>query len=412
MLRKKTPQLGFLVVAGVGTSFSAHALEPADILVHELGGVYLRPQFDLTEVYTSNTFYEERDEKDNFITYVSPGIDLFKGRIEDNHVLFNYHLTGVHYAQDETSLTGVETEDLNRIDHYLALVNRWEFNRLVLRGDSQVSFLGGLLGTTDATLNRGSIDRIENRHSYTGSFSVTAKSRIALTGSYYGRDLESAATLLDNSWWRTKLGYHYDTFSKTALVGELYYGQNFADPNRNSGANSGGDADSFGGFIGATGDFTAKLTGDVRFGYEHRKANFQGGSRTSDGPVGEVGLTYNISAKSRAQLSYERRFGLSVSSRGSTTTTDKVEFLFNQIVGTSGKLTASFLAALELREYDGGVDDGRTDDYFLVGAGLDYKIQDWLVVGTGYNFTIFETDSLRYGDYDAHRVNLSLQIGY
>ena len=408
------PRLGFVVAAGVGTSISAHALEPYDVLVYSVGPVLIRPQFDFTETYSSNVFYSEDNPQDNFISYISPGIDLLLGRIEDNYVAFNYHATVVNYNQSEESeddvINPIRTDDLNRVDNYLALGSRWEFNRVVVQGTSRVDFLGGLLGAGEGSFTRGNIDRVENAHNYSVGTKVTEKSKVTVSGNYYERDLEDKATLLDYSSWRAKLGYQYDSFSKTSLLGEVYYGE--YETSQNSGLGQGGDAEALGAFIGATGEFTSKINGEVRVGYETRSARSTGTTTDSDGVVGEIALTYNISAKSVAQLAFERRFGLDISSQGSTQTTDELKFQFKQALGNSGKLAASFLALFQNKDFDGGFSDGRNDQFFVTGVGLDYNIQDWLIVGAGYNFTSFETDSLRYSDYDVHNVNVSLQIGY
>src|SRR5206468_12576744 len=108
-------------------------------------------------------------------------------------------------------------------------------------------------------------------------------------------------------------GFSFQATEKTSVFGEFYSGQSATKPNRPFNTNDvtsfkGPHADFFGGFVGARGNFTSRLKGSVKAGYESR--HFSDGAPASSSPVVEATLDQRFSDRTFASLTYTRRNSL------------------------------------------------------------------------------------------------------
>jgi hypothetical protein len=399
-LRLIHPKTALWLTAGASSlGLAAHAFEATDILAVQAGPVVLRPRVDFEETYDSNLFYRENDTVDDFITYISPGINIILGRRERNFISFDYMLRSAFYA---------EQDDLNALNHYFNIANQYQGDRLTITGTDRIELLDGILGAglnfvTEQTKSTSYLDR------YTVSYSSSAKTRVYLTGLHEAIDYESGSTLLDYNTLSGTLGFAYQAFPKTDFFGEVYYGQTATDPN-NETTPKGPHSEFLGGFLGANGSFTAKLNGTVKVGYEAR--SFSDDSPSPDGPVVEASLTQQFSPKTRATLAYTRRNSVSVQSGSASYVADILTARLTQAIGTRGKWISSLMFSYESDAFDENVFANREDNLYRIGAGLTYQIQLWLRASLGYDFQNFDSNDPTLSDYDLHRVTLTLGVGY
>ena len=99
------------------------------------------------------------------------------------------------------------------------------------------------------------------------------------------------------------------------------------------------DVEFVGGFIGARGNFTEKLSGTAKVGYEWRR--FTDGSSVPSEPVADLAITEQFSEKRGLSLTYSRQNNLSVQYSRQTYTADSVGLVFTQTLGPSRKWQAT-----------------------------------------------------------------------
>src|SRR5881394_2795645 len=144
MLCSRRGQHRFTIAAGVfAAGARALALDANDVLVYSLGPVRVRPQIAVSERYDDNIFYQGNkslpgvNPEDDFITTLSPAVNVQLGRTLGNHILFRYQLDQAFYARNSAE---------DHQDHLFSLNTRIEGNRLSLDGNDSVQFLSGILG--------------------------------------------------------------------------------------------------------------------------------------------------------------------------------------------------------------------------------------------------------------------------
>src|SRR5690349_2018420 len=95
-------------IAAIQFAAPLSALEPEDVLFFKTGPLTIRPQLALAEQYNDNLFYQPRNQVEDFISIISPGLKLQLGRPEHNFMSFGYTLDQLIYA---------ENSDLNAPQH-------------------------------------------------------------------------------------------------------------------------------------------------------------------------------------------------------------------------------------------------------------------------------------------------------
>jgi hypothetical protein len=172
------------------------------------------------------------------------------------------------------------------------------------------------------------------------------------------------------------------------------------------------DSDFFGGHISAVGDFSEKLKGNVKVGYQTRQfdrlSNGLGGG--SHGlPIFEAEVDYDFTEKRTASLTYRHGGSVSIESPDSEVTTDYVIVQVSQQIGTTGKLKATFGATYELDTYE--TLGARKYQYLRMNAGVSYSFNQWLKSSLRYDFDMFDGNKGNV-DYNVNRVMLGLSVGY
>lgn len=398
-------------LALLSSGWTTVALEPEDVLFFKTGPLSLRPQFSLGETYSDNIFYQETDPVEDFITVVSPGVKLQLGRPDHNYVELNYQYDHLFY---------IENSDLNTGQHTFNLTDELALERLKLRGADRIQLLSNPLGGVveqiidpngNAIIVRGNVDRFSVSDSYTLSYDLSEKTAVYVRGDHSMVDYEQSVLLYDMRKLTGTGGFAFQVFPKTAVFGEVYYGQTRTEPN-NPLQPGNPRLDAVGGYIGARGDFTPKLTGMAKVGYERRE--FTDDSSAPSDPVADLSLAYVFSPKRSLALTYSHQNFVSVQYSRQTYTADTVGLNFNQMLGTSGKWQATLGGSYSLYGYErgGGVSQSVDYNYIRASFSLAYKIQRWLTAICGYDFEKVMGDTGQVIEYDVNRVNLRLTVGF
>ena len=245
-----------------------------------------------------------------------------------------------------------------------------------------------------------------------------------------------------------------------SLFTEGHYGQSSLQPNLTTQSKAPHSV-FYGGYVGFKGDFTARLTGMVKVGYETRM--FPAGSTTRSGassPAVEASLTYVPTLKSQIALNYSKKTDVSQYFGSQTLTYDTVGLTFQQTIGSSGKwliqiqgnysvtdngdLTqpisvpqadadnfsksvtvlandpASHTATLLQLPQSISGNVGRTDVQLSLGPTLIYQPRPWLQASVGYRFEHY-TPQFRDANYasthplipyDVNQFTFRIAIGF
>ncbi|MEO8426649.1 MAG: outer membrane beta-barrel protein [Verrucomicrobiota bacterium] len=391
----------WLAVAGVAVGIMpARAIQPSDVLAYSIGPLLVRPQFDITETFDSNLYYRHDDEIGDFITAISPGINLYLGKPEHHSISFNYQLDRLIHA-DQSRLDGN--------NHTFTIQTHLQGPHWSLTGLDKILLLSNRPLGAELNFVQGIVDYNVYANNYRLTYNLSEKTSVYLDGAYDAADYAQGTSVLDYNNFIATAGFAYAALPKTTFFGEIYYGQTATDPNVPTTPKS-AHSDFVGGFLGAKGDFTTKLSGVMKAGYESRKF---ADVASADGNFVIAGsLDYRFSEKSAASLNAVRRSGVSVQSGNAGYILDSISIQIKQGIGSRGKWVAGLAAAYDVYNYEGNVFANRTDKLYRVSAGLDYLVQVWLTAGVGYEFSRFDSTSSSVSDYDVHRITVRLAVGY
>jgi hypothetical protein len=385
------------------------ALEPEDVLFIQKGPLTFRPQFSLSELYNDNIFYQSQDQVQDLITDISPGLKLQLGRPEHNYISLSYTLDELLYA---------DHSDLDAPQHAVLLSDQFQLERLKLVGSDRFQLAssppGGvverIIGTNGlATIVGSNVDRLSFEDSYTLSYDLGEKTGIYVRANHNSSDYQQGIGLYDIETLVGTFGFGYRAFPKTIFFGELYYGLTTTDPNIAT-LPPNPDLNFVGGYVGVRGNFTEKLSGMVKAGFEQREFAENAGS--SGDPVVDMALTQRFSEKQSLSLTYSRQSSVSVQYSRQTYTTDSMGLQFTQLLGPSRKWQVGLGGNYSMYSYDQSGANAVQYDYVRASVSLAYRIQRWLTTSLGYDFERVIGDNRAVIDYDVNRVTLRLAIGY
>ena len=452
----------------------ALGLDAEDILNFSWGRFSLKPQLDLTEMYTDNLAFGNNDatfgqvfrplvgvdgfgqpvlgpvttnqiiirrQESDIVSTVSPGLRIDYGTPGGN-------LVALDLTHDQ--IVNADHQESDTAQEHLRFRLEYAQSRISLTGRSSLdqlsSYLGGaqFVGNTAGTL----IKRRLWSDDYKLTYDSSGKTDIYVSASNSETDYEQGTQLLDSNTWRGSLGTSYKMTAKVALFSEGHYGQSAVNPNVATQA-KGPHSTFYGGYVGLRGDFTAKITGTVKVGYETR--DFAGVSKASGAgtPAVEASVSYVPRPKTQISLNYSRRTEVSSQVNSQAFTYDSVGITAVQLVGDRGKWSIQGNASLNSSDYGDipttvpvlatdasgqvvfdrlgnptyrGVpgNGGRSDTTFNIGMGLIYQPYLWLSGTISYQYESYSLDfrdaayaSLRpLIPYDNHIVSLRVAVGF
>ena len=398
-LRSGTYNLAGLALTGATV---VSAFEPSELLLIQKGPVALKPQFELTETYDDNVTYREEDKEADFKTVFSPGLTFQWGDLTLNYLELTYFYDRVVY---------IDLADLNADQHRVSFVSHFEKRRFTLEGRDEyqhlVSPLGGGISIGGQSVARDLWDDV-----YHLGYELSDKTAIYFEPYHSTVNYEEGVNLYDSFTLKGTVGFEYKAFSRTSFFGEIYYGRTKHDVNTELLAQY-PTAEYVGSFVGARGNFTEKLTGSVKGGYEYRW--YRNDPEDLNAPVFEISLTERFTENTVLNLIYSRRVYESVQFVRSSYTASTVAASLLQNIGADGRLRARLDASYLSTAYEDNpayIVGEREDQIVNTRLTFTYDIKLWLRAFGSYNFEYLESNEPTVTDYLVNRFTLGLQLGY
>ncbi len=494
--------MGLTLSGLVVVALPVAALDAEDVLNYRWGKLTVKPQLDITSVFTDNVFYGNnsilaalpaspteylstnavavsiggtnnfilrgpgpdsgtlvtnglpvisRSAEHDVLMTISPGARFAYGYSDANHFSLEYTFDKIFYTEHPQYNTDQQSF---LFDTSLA-ASHWK-----LKGSDQMRFLSSFLGGGYFSTAAQQVNRREWVDDYRFDYEISPKTYAYVEGNHYNQDYDKGLNIYDADTLRGSLGGGYNLSDLVSVFLEGYYGQTAVAPNIDT-QPKGPHSTVIGGFVGLKGDFTARITGSVKVGYETRMfpESAGGGSSSASSPAVEVKLTYAPSLKTQLSLSYSRRTDVSQQFVRQALTYDNIGLTALQTIGTSGRWFVQFAANytstetgdlqsqffvrdlnasgvpnnfVEVPDYATGnvylVEQykavtgniGRTDTQITIGPTLVYQPRPWLQASLGYQFTHFSSSyrDAQYASthplipYDANEVTLRVSIGF
>jgi hypothetical protein len=406
LMQKKLPS-GVGLLAAVASFSTVEAVDPSTFLLYQKGPVALKPQLTVSETFNDNVSYRRDNKESDFITVLSPGLVLQVGRKDFNFLEFSYTYDRYIYA------------DLNEFDanqHHIASRLKFQKNRLTLDGRDTIDFLssplgggyssGSTSGTEGVIVGGRKVDRTAFADSYRLTWDASERSDLYLGLGHSFWDYEEDLALYDSRTLIGTLGFEYHPFTKAFFFGETYFGETQNDRNVEA-LSEYPTANFVGMFVGTRGNFTEKLRGMAKAGFEHRYYSDGGDPLTT--PVVEMSLAATLTENTELNAGYSRHQYESIQFVRSSYTTDSLSFSWLQKIGADGRLRSLLSAGYQLSQFE---NNGRTDNIFNAGLTISYDIKLWMHAFGSYTFEHLDSNELLVEDYNVNRIMVGLHIGY
>jgi hypothetical protein len=391
-------------------------MNPAEYLSYSWKGLAIQPQLDVATVFTDNLFLARGDLRvADLVSTFSPGIRLQYGLDAANQV-------SLDYMHDENILLD-NSSFANRQDR-LDFKVRYQTGPVRLDGRSRLEFLSSFLGGS-----ANQVGRLVNRRNWTDNYTLTydwtTKTDVYVRASHQDLDFDQGVALLDLSNIEGLLGTSYQWTERFRVTAEGFAGQSTVA--RNTPGPDGPKSIYYGGFVGARGKFTTKLSGSARVGYEQRDFT-DGVGQAASTPALSFDVTYQIGPKTSATLRYDRRSFPSPQFNNQLSIADIATLQLNQFVGTGNRWLVRLQGRFENSALTGSaiafggqqIDLNRRDRTYSAGVSLLYQPQPWLTGALSYDFETFSMEFddpraavlLNVPNYHVNRVTLSVNIGF
>lgn len=356
-----------------------------------------------------------RPKESEVLMIASPGLRLQYGDTGLNTLTFEYTHDRIFY---------INNPEYDTAQHRGQFGANLKLGRFTIVGNDSVQLLSSFLGGGNAT-TRNQVDRIVWTDNYRVTYDATAKTDFYLTASHYLYDYDQGVAIYDSETVKGAFGSSYIWTDRLRMFAELEYGRSFVNPNLTTQPDA-PNSTVYGGFVGIRGDFTPRIQGNLKFGYESR--GFQGTFAPGDEPASiaspavTADISYAAGPKTFFKLAYTRSTDVSPQFAKQSYIYDRVQLTATQLIGTTGKWAVSANAGINMGDFSEtpGVNQARTDRILEAGARLSYQPRPWLATILAYEYenysttfsdaTIARRTSLI--DYQVNNLTLSLNIGY
>ncbi|KJJ84739.1 hypothetical protein OMAG_001395 [Candidatus Omnitrophus magneticus] len=360
----------------------------------EKGHVQIEPSFKTEEMWDSNVFYEPSNEKDDFITLLTPGLKgAFAFGAEGKHkITANYLCELGIFAQ---------YDDENYGNHDFKAGVDLDFDTYTLNVNNKFDFTSSRAGTEFESRTLRKEDRLDTVFGvHCNKFDFDFGHEFFIVD--YLSDTLKSINRYENSVWTT--GY-VEVMPKTKALAEFTY-QNIVYPDTDQ-----RDGDAYKTMLGLQGDLTAKLTGIIKGGYKvktYRESTREDFSNA----VAYVALLYSMTDNLGLNLSYNREPFESIYDNNNYYTGDHFTAALNYIFAKNWK---AILDTMYFHNAYPAIATGeskkRTDNEWALGGRLEYAWKEWLVSGVGYHFhQRLSTISSR--EYDQHVINGDIKVKF
>lgn len=385
------------------------AIEPSDLLAYELGPVSLRPQISGYTEFNDNVFYRERNAESDVIFGLSPGVTFVLGQNlpNENHVVLDYRLEQLLY---------LDRSDLNATQHHLEIGGRYATERTSIEGSDRIDVFSSPLGGGSIVAGQ-KVTRTMFDDLYRFDYRFGTRTAVYVEAQHSAVDYSGKLPLFDSRTLQGTLGFEWAYSVDTKIFGEAYYGVTTLESNSTAADPPGKTF--VGGFVGGRGNFTEKLTGVVKVGYEVNEFEKTAGaagldSSAGEAPVVDANLSYLLTDRTRISVGYIRRPRVSVEFTRTAYTVDQASIGAQTTLGSAGRLRLEAGANFGFHEYESSatLPGSRTDTLWGVSAGARWMFETWVSLALQYRFNQFRSSLPATTEYDQNRVTVSFAIGY
>jgi hypothetical protein len=383
-----------LGVAGFATSAAAQALE--------LGPFRILPSLELSLEYDDNILLTSKDEIDDFIWHITPGVTV--------ELPARTYAIRLGYQADVLRYT--DNTDLDTVHHTALADARVSFNfGLGLRLTDRFLVTDEFAGFPVPELTQR-IDRWENTLDVGADYTVRERYTIDFNYRWFMVDYRDAPEFdqLDRDDHTFAGTLFYRLFPKTSILGEVDYNLVRYDI---PAVAADRDSDAWRFFLGAKGDVTAKTSLLVKAGWEWR--DYDNPARQDwDGLVAEGSIIWKYREPSEVRI-YGGRANIESTFQGNN-------YYVSSYGGAEVRHFLSERLILRVRAL-GGVNDypenttigaktaERSDTFFEAGVSLKYQMRRWLAFELGYRFLKNDSNFDDF-DYTDNRIKASVLLSY
>lgn len=330
--------------------------------------------------YNDNLFLSSANEESDTIYRLTPGIEFLFGQNSLAQSKFSYTEEFKFYSDNSSADRELSTVDYSTAydDGKLAVDLKAGFQQL----DQVTRDIRGAGAVRRDVLNAG----------VNGEVGVTEKTSVRLGIEYNDTDYKRTG-FSDWEWLKIPISYYYEVAPKL----DASFGYTYKD---NTLATALDTAEHFYN-VGARGEITPKLTGEIKIGYRESKPEV-GASRDTIGV--ESNFTYTYSEKTTFDFGVSNDFGFS----GTGDSYRNLGLNVGLTAAVSDQL--QILARLNYSQYDYST-TGQEDDFVSGTLGLTYRFNENLSLSGGYSYT--DNNSNRAAsDFTANAFNLALSLRY
>jgi hypothetical protein len=246
---------------------------------------------------------------------------------------------------------------------------------------------------------------------FTGDLTPLFGVSLAYNNGYYNYDSDLLSEVLDRMEHTGTVATRWNVLPETvALIGYTYrqvdYEQDPGDDrNRRSHI----------GWVGAEHNFRPDLRATAKVGVEFAQyPDLPDGSESSTSPYADANLMFMYLPESFAQVGVTHQrsatdvLGSSVDLVRDSETTSVYAKVHHRL---APQLFADASGTLQNSEFSGGMFDGDSETFYLIGLQLEYQINPFLAAQVGYNYDNLCSDIDSRG-YDRNRVYIGVRASY
>ncbi len=354
------------------------------------GRLKISPGLSISEIYTDNIFLEHENKRDEFITRVTPALNLIFALDQQNKLDFSFRSDHRFYS---------EFENLAKDTYNTAISYKW----MPPRG-SRLETGGSLLSDTYRPRSEEdrSKDYIMSRVFLDALYKLGEVTGLGFRYDYWSRRFKSSIDE-DDDFDRHTAGVevNYRIFPVTSLLVEYVF--SYQDNKELEDIES-KDANINTVFVGARWDPTAKLSGALKVGYTSSDFNDENLSDAA-GYAMDTDLTYKFTDITSFRLTAFRDIRI---------TTRSAREDGRYFINTGGGLSITYRrweplsisARLFYRNKDFQFQredrEDREDDFYSGDLRTTYRFKDWLSSSIGYRYRRNDSDI----DSEEYRENL------